>query len=373
MFKIFKKMFIVFIVLVLSITVFGVLFIQQAQFGKLPAGERLERIARSPNYKNGKFHNLSATPDLTEGVTYYAVLKEFLFERKARTSPADSIPSMKTDLLSLGIDEEILVWFGHSSYYFQTGGKRFLVDPVLSGSASPLSFGTRAFPGTDRYHVDDLPAIDYLLISHDHWDHMDYHTLKQLKSKVGKVYCGLGTGAHLEHWGYDIAKISEHDWNESIDLDSGWSMHIVPARHFSGRGISRNKALWVSFVLQTPDQKFFIGGDSGYDAHFKAIGDQFGPFDLAILENGQYNIKWRYIHLLPDEILQAAKDLKANRIFPVHSSKFVLGNHAWDEPLEKIIQNNQTEKLNIITPKIGEKVFLKDSLQKFSYWWRDIK
>lgn len=366
-------MLVFFIVLVLTVTVFGYFFINQPQFGQLPSGERLAKIQQSPNYKNGKFQNLSITPDLTEGVSYYAVTKEFLFERKARTSPSDSIPSMKTDLLSLDINEEILVWFGHSSYYFQTGGKRFLVDPVLSGSASPLSFGTRAFPGTDRYTVQDLPTIDYLLISHDHWDHLDYQTLIQLKPKVEKVYCGLGTGAHFEHWGYDASKISEHDWNEAVDLDAGWSIHVVPARHFSGRGISRNKALWVSFVLQTPDQKLFIGGDSGYDTHFKLIGEQFGPFDLAILENGQYDMKWRYIHLLPEEILQAAKDLKAKRIFPVHSSKFVLGNHAWDEPLEKIIENNQAEQLNIITPMIGEKVLLQDSTQKFSYWWRSIK
>lgn len=345
------------------------ILLKQPQFGKLPSGERLERIKKSPNYRNGAFQNQSPTPDLTDGATYFSVSKEFFFGRNKRATPTDSIPSTKTDLLHLDPNQDVLVWFGHSSYFMQISGKRFLVDPVLSGAASPVSFTTKAFKGTDRYTPDDLPEIDYLLISHDHYDHLDYKTILKLKSKVKTVVCALGTGEHLEYWGYDPAKILEKDWHEEIKLDNGFTVHTVPARHFSGRGLKRNQALWTSYVLQTPTQKLFIGGDSGYDKHFAEIGEKFGPFDLVILENGQYNKSWKYIHMLPGEILQAAQDLKAKRIFPVHSGKFALGLHAWDEPLKLLMEDNKTENLKIITPIIGEQVNLQDTTQQFSQWW----
>lgn len=348
-------------------------YLKQAKFGKLPTGKRLERIKQSPNYKNGSFQNQSITPDLTEGANYYTVGKEFFFGQNKNVSPAGEIPSTKTDLLNLDLKENILVWFGHSSYYLQIDGKRILVDPVLSGVASPFSFSTKAFRGTDRYTTNDIPQIDYLFISHDHWDHLDYETISQLKPKIKKVICGLGTGEHFEYWGFDPNTIIEKDWNEEIVLDKGFTAHTVPARHFSGRGLTRNKALWTSYVLQTPTMQIFIGGDSGYDKHFAEIGKTFGTFDLAILENGQYDKSWKYIHLMPDEILQAAKDLNAKRIFPVHSSKFALGNHPWYEPLELIIENNKQENLNIITPMIGEQVNLKDTTQQFSQWWKGLQ
>lgn len=362
----------VLIVIIVLAAAIGV-FLIQPQFGKTPGAERVKRFETSPHYKDGSFKNLSHTPDLTEGVSYYEVMKEFFFEKKARMSPIDHIPSIKTDLHNLKSEEDVLIWFGHSSYFIQLDGKRILVDPVLSGSASPLPFGTNSFKGTDIYTTDDFPTIDYLFISHDHWDHLDYETILKLKSKVKTVICGLGTGEHLEYWGYDKNIIIEKDWNEEVVLDSGFVVNTVPARHFSGRGLQRNKALWVSFVLQTPSMKLFIGGDSGYDTHFAEIGKKFGGFDLAILENGQYDRKWKYIHLMPDEILNAAEELNAKRIFPVHSSKFVLGNHAWDEPLELITRNNESRKLNIVTPIIGEQVLLKDTTQQFTSWWRSVK
>ena len=349
------------------------LFLQHPKFGKLTSGERLVKIEQSPNYKNGKFQNQSFTPDLTEGTSYYSVLKQFFFEKKIRPNPTDTIPSIKTDLLHLDKSKDILVWFGHSSYFIQIDEKRILVDPVFCGSASPLPFGVKAFEGTNNYSVADMPEIDYLFISHDHWDHLDYETVKALNPKVKQVICGLGTGEHLEYWGYDAKKIIEKDWNEKIVLADNFIINTVPTRHFSGRGITRNKALWLSFVLQTPTLKVFIGGDSGYDTHFAEIGKTFGPFDLAILENGQYDTKWRYIHLLPDEILTAAKQLQAKTVLPVHSAKFVLGNHPWDEPLELISQNSEKENIKVITPIIGEEVRLKDSLQTFTKWWRTVK
>lgn len=361
------------LIIVLAIAIAAYAFMSQPQFGKLPTGERLALIEQAPNYRDGAFQNQSHTPDLTEGTSYWAVIKEFLFEKKANLSPVDSIPSVKTDLLGLLPDQDVLVWFGHSSYFMQIDGMKLLVDPVLSGSASPLPFGTKAFPGTDIYSVDDLPEIDVLFLSHDHWDHLDYKTIKALKPKVKLVICGLGVGAHFEHWGYDPAVLVEKNWNEQIDLGDGFTVHTLPARHFSGRGLKRNKSLWLSFVLQTPGKQIFIGGDSGYDSHFAEIGRQFGPFDLAIIENGQYDSKWRYIHLLPEEFMKAAKELNIKTILPVHSGKFVLGNHPWNEPLELVTQNAEAAGMKTITPMIGEAVNLNDPEQRFSKWWRAVK
>jgi L-ascorbate metabolism protein UlaG (beta-lactamase superfamily) len=348
------------------------IFLRLPKFGRLPSGERLLKIKASSNFRNGAFQNQSVTPDLTEGATYFSVLKKFLFEKKERTKPVDKIPSLKTDLLNLDISKDVLVWFGHSSYFMQVDGKRILVDPVLSGSASPVSFSTKAFKGTDVYKAEDIPVIDFLFISHDHWDHMDYETLLKLKPKIKKVICGLGTGEHLEYWGYSKNSIIEKDWNEQIILDNGFVVNTVPARHFSGRGLKRNQSLWTSFVLQTPTMKIFIGGDSGYDKHFAEIGKTFGPFDLVILENGQYDKSWKYIHMIPEEVLKAAKELNAKKLLAVHSSKFAIANHAWDEPLSKITELNKNFGIQLITPMIGEEVKLKDNIQTFTEWWKGV-
>ena len=356
-------------VLVFSFGIF--IFLKHPKFGKLPAGERLQRIENSPNYKNGSFTNLNHTPQITAEGGFLKIMKD-MFNAKNRR-PVDSIPSIKTDLLNLDPGKDILVWFGHSSYFMQIDGKKFLVDPVFCGNASPLSFMIKSFKGTDIYTSSDMPDIDYLIITHDHWDHLDYKTVRELKPKIGKVITGLGTGVHLESWGYAPSNIIENDWYEHLDLEEGFTIDVTPARHFSGRSTKPNQTLWASFVLQTPTTRIFIGGDGGYDEHFAEIGEKFGGFDLAILENGQYNTSWKYIHMMPEEVLQAAKDLKAKRLFPVHSSKFALANHSWDTPLKSITEINETVKQLLITPIIGEEVYLKDSSQVFSKWWVGMK
>lgn len=349
-----------------------ILFILQDKFGQSPSGERLERIKQSPNFKNGKFQNLNKTPQLTEGYNYCGVIYENYIKKIPRHYPSDNIPAVKTDLLNIPIHSNILVWFGHSSYYMQIDGKRILVDPVFSGNASPMPNTVKSFNGTDIYTVADLPEIDYLFISHDHYDHVDYKTLIALKSKIDKVICGLGVGAHFEHWGYESSKIYEKDWNEKVALDNGFTGFVEPARHFSGRGLSTNNTLWASYVLQTPSMKIYIGGDGGYDTHYKDIGNKYGSIDLAILDSGQYNEAWKNIHNLPEDVLKAALDLKAKRVFPVHSSKFALAAHSWDEPLKKLTELNKNFNIPLVTPMIGEIVNLNDTTQDFKQWWEGI-
>lgn len=351
----------------------AVIFSKQKKFGKRPSGVRLQKLNNSLNYRNGKFWNKSETPAFTEGANYFSVMKKFLFEKDARTKPLGDLPSIKTNLHKLDPSENILVWFGHSSYFMQLDGKKFLVDPVFSGSASPLPGGTKSFAGSDIYTAEDIPEIDYLFITHDHWDHLDFLTIVKLKQKIKQVITGLGTGEHFRYWGFSEEVITEKDWDQEIKLEEGFSAHTVTARHFSGRGLIRNPVLWTSFTLKTPSTKIFIGGDSGYDTHFSEIGKIHGPFDLAILENGQYNKNWKLIHMMPEETFRAAKDLRARKLLPVHHSKFALSTHAWDEPLERISQTANDAQLKILTPMIGEKVEILNDTQSFSHWWKNVE
>lgn len=346
------------------------LFMNQPQFGKLPNKKQLERIKQSKNWRDGAFQNIHPTPDLTEGVTYYKALKEFIMNRNDQVKPSSEIPSKKVDIAQLSKEQDVLIWFGHSSYMLQIKGKVVLVDPVFSGHASPVSFITKAFPGADRYAVSDFEKIDYLVITHDHWDHLDYETIIALKSKVKAIICPLGVGAHLLHWGFSPQDFIEKDWFETTQLDEETKITALPARHFSGRGFKRNQSLWNSYAIQIHGKKIYIGGDSGYDTHFKQIGQQFESFDLAILENGQYDKNWKYIHMLPEEVIQAAEDLNAKKMLTVHSSKFALANHAWKEPLERVSELSKNRNFSLLTPIIGEPVYFSDSTLNYqSKWW----
>lgn len=361
-------MIFIFIVLALSAALY--FFFGSARFGKLATGQRLQQMMASPHYKDGQFQNLSHTPALTEGMSYYPVLKEFIFHKSKRNKPGSKIPGIKTDLKVLNPSEDLLVWFGHSSYYLQLDGKKILVDPVFSGHASPVKFTTKSFEGTDIYTADDIPEIDFLFISHDHWDHLDYSTVLQLQPKVTQVFCGLGVGTHLEKWGYTSTQIIERDWNQTISLQPGFSVKTFPGRHFSGRAFKKNTSLWLSFALTTPSYKIFLGGDSGYDTHFKKIGEEAGPFDLAILECGQYDKSWKYIHMMPEETAQAAVDLKAKKLMPVHWAKFALGNHDWDDPIIRVSAAAAEKNIPLLTPRIGAVTNISDNI--LSKWWEGI-
>lgn len=354
--------------LIVLLIVGGLLFMQHPMFGKLPSGARLERMKQSPNYKDGVFQNQSPTQMLVTDKSKVRVLWDFLFFQVEDLNPKDRLPAVKTDLKALDPDEDILVWMGHSSLYLQINTKRIAIDPVLV-SASPVAFVNKAFAGTNIYQPDDLPNLDYLIITHDHWDHLDYDTMLNLKSRTGKVICPLGVGAHLEYWGFDPQTIIELDWQEDVQLDGEIKLTALPARHFSGRGLSSNHALWAGYMLQSPCGNIYLSGDTGYDTHIKEIKEEFGTIDLAILENGQYNEKWRYIHIMPDDLVKAVEELQPERLMTIHHSKFALGRHPWYEPLNKIEAASEAHAFNLITPMIGEPVMLNDSTQVFKNWW----
>ena len=335
--------------------------------GKPPSGKHLEKLKQSPNYKKNAFQNLSDTPMIPADISYWKMTKEF-FKKNKDKQPPRPLPSVKTDLVNLNSSKPVIVWFGHSSYLIRIENKNFLIDPVFSGNAAPLSFMIKAFPGSNIYKPEDMPAIDYLILTHDHYDHLDFKTVRKLRNKVNNIYCSLGVSSHLKYWGFDINKITEMDWWESKQLEENISLTAAPARHFSGRGIKRGQTLWSSFILRTKDHNLYLGGDSGYDSHFKEIGDKYGPFDIAILEAGQYNTMWPLIHMMPEETAQAAVDLKAKSLLPVHWGKFSLALHAWDEPIKRVIEKAESLNMNVYTPKIGQPLILENGF-KTENWW----
>lgn len=331
------------------------IFFNRPAFGRAPRGERLERILRSPHYRNGAFCNEREVPVMTSDKSLIRGAVEFLFRKTEGLRPDRPLTVVRTDLKKLPADENLLVWFGHSSYLIQVDGKRILADPVFC-SASPVSFVNRPFKGTDVYRPGDMPDIDYLVITHDHWDHLDYQTVTALKDRVGRVICPLGVGEHLEYWGFDKERIVELDWKEDAALDVGFTVHCLPSRHFSGRGLNPNQTLWASFLIETPAKTVYMAGDGGYGSHFAEIGKRFPNIDLAILENGQYNEEWRYIHLMPRYMAQAAKELGAGKILTVHHSKYALSKHRWDEPLANARRMAEEDSLNVLIPRMGETV-----------------
>lgn len=336
-------------------------------FGRNPS---VNQIQQSPNYKKGSFSNIEPTVMLTEEASFVKMTKDLIYGNKKRT-PAQAIPSIKTNLNDISHNEDAITWLGHSSYHVYLTGKHILVDPVFSGYASPFSFMIKAFAGSNIYQPNDFKNIDILILTHDHYDHLDYKTLTQLKNKINNIYCSLGVASHLIYWGFNAKQINELDWWQSAQINDELKITATPARHFSGRSLKRAQTLWSSFILESNKRKLFLGGDSGYGHHFKDIGNKFESFDLAVLECGQYNEKWPMIHMTPEQTVQAGIDLNAKLILPVHWGKFALAYHDWDEPIHRFSKKAKEMNLSYITPVIGEQYFFEKPI-KTEEWWKEI-
>ena len=346
-------------------------YLQHPKFGAYPEGERLEKIRRSPRYVDGEFRNLIDTPRFSEGNTMFSIFAGDLFKRFENLRPALPVPTVKTDLKALDIRQDTIVWLGHSSYFVVFAGKRILIDPVFSPFAAPVSVSTRAFEGTTLYSVDEMPEIDVLLITHDHWDHLDHATVAALQEKVRRVLAPLGVGAHLERWGYAHENVHEADWYEKLEFPPDLAIHLVPARHYSGRWLTRNKSLWGGFVLESSTRRILFSGDTGYGPHFKDLARRFGGFDLAALDMGQYDPRWPYLHMTPEEASQAAEELQAKMLLPAHVGRFNIARHAWTEPFERISAVSEGKPYRLVTPLIGEPLKVGNLDQIHVRWWQD--
>ncbi len=275
-------------------------------------------------------------------------------------------------LMELPSDEDRVIRLGHSSIFMQLDGKRWLIDPVFSDRASPFSF-----IGPKRFHptpisLEDLPEIDGVLISHDHYDHLDKATIKHLASTSTQFIVPLGVDKHLLRWGVAANKVQSLDWWESFNLGST-KITATPTQHFSGRGIfDKNETLWASYVIESQQNKIYFSGDSGYFAGFKEIGDRFGPFTLTMVETGAYDTDWPTIHMTPEQSLQAHIDLRGETMMPIHNGTFDLAFHSWYEPLERIVKLANDADVKLATPMMGQGLTLKNSnqLSATEYWWR---
>ena len=349
------------IALFIIVSIVALFFTDYVSIGSVPHGQRLERCRNSSNYKDGRFVNLEPVKMFTDSAkkqSTASILWNFLFQSKKGlkpTEPLKVVPLQKEVLEQCVRDKkDIIAWFGHSSYLLIIDGKTILVDPVLY-RGSPVSFINRPFKGTSVYRPEDFPFIDYLVITHDHYDHLDYKAVRKLKHKTDKAVMPFGVGSHLEYWGYEPEKLVELDWMEKYSDTGNTNLEIVctPARHFSGRSFKRNKTLWASFILNIGDKCIFIGGDGGYGSHFKKIGEDY-DIDLAIIENGQYSPRWAQIHTMPQELHKVMEDLDAKHYVTVHHSKFALSQHDWWEPRENERYAAEESGKDLIVLQIGE-------------------
>ena len=360
-------MIIVLLVIAVSLATGGFIFIKSSpQFGQPPQGKDLERIKKSPNYGDGSFVNLIETK-MGSFSEMMSTMPDFFFGKNQQ--PADSLPVKFSERSQALTDSTChITWYGHSAFLIEMDGQRILIDPMLCKTASPVPFGSTRFPYKEPIPIEELTDIDILILSHDHYDHLDYPSIKKLKDEVGHFYTALGVGSHLREWGVAAEKITEMDWWDEAEAGD-LKLAACPARHFSGRGLTdRNATQWASWVIHGQNQKIYFSGDSGYGPHFEEIGAEYGPFDLAMLECGQYNKAWEAIHMMPEQSVQAGKDVQADLIMPIHWGAFKLSVHEWTEPIRLFKAASNKLQLPMVHPYIGERFTLGEDFPREEWW-----
>ncbi|GAB3654236.1 MBL fold metallo-hydrolase [Echinicola sediminis] len=344
------------------------------QFGGSIRKKDLEKFKKSAHWDGKKFNNLTPTlmgfnfRDLPE------VLRDNFSDKQKRT-PAKKLPIQAFDPKKFQAADQTpkFIWYGHSVLLLQFNGKNLLIDPMFGENASPIApFKTKRFSRNTLQLIDQLPPIDAVLLTHDHYDHLDYSSILKLIPKVNTWIVALGVSRHLEKWGLEAEKITEMNWWDEISFE-GIKITFTPSRHFSGRGaFDRAKSLWGGYIFQSPDHKIYHSGDGGYGEHFKQVGEKYGPFDLMFVECGQYYKHWAEIHLFPEESVQAAKDALAKVAVPVHWGAFTLSPHQWKDPVERFCKSAEKQAQDIFTPELGAINYL-DELQFSNRWWEELE
>lgn len=327
---------------------------------------RSYRILHSPNFKNGAFVSQQSNEILNKKQNILRTWWRYFTADTSRAIPKMVLPAIKECYLST--PENSVTWLGHSSYFIKFGGVKILIDPVFSDFAAPVWFANRAFAGTSIFGVDDFGDIDILAITHDHYDHLDYATIRAMQGHYKCLICGLGVGSYLEDWGVAAEKIYEFDWGQSARFD-GLQVHFTPGQHFSGRGFMRNVTLWGGFVFENNLQRIYVSGDTGYGTIFSKIREKFGGFDLAMLECGQYNLAWQGLHSRPPLTDKIAREIGAKRVIAGHNSRFRLSAHAWNEPYFAMENFSQDGVYELMYPKIGQICQIYGE-NKFEKWWK---
>lgn len=344
--------------------------------GAAPTGERLERMKKNPHYDGEKFNNVIPTPQGLKKGQGWTVTKEYVFGKQKR-EPTDPLPVYEKTREDLATPSETglrITWIGHSTILIEVDGATILTDPVWGKRASPTTIA-----GPKRFHeppiaLEELPKIDAVLISHDHYDHLDMPTIKRLAGTDIPFFAPLGTGAHLEKWGIEPERITEVEWWDEHTLeDVGVKLISAPCRHFSGRrGVDMNHTLWTSWVLVGEKHRVYFSGDTGMTPQFNEIGEKLGPFDLAMIETGAYHESWGNIHLGPEGAVEAAGMVKAKRYMPIHWGTFNLALHGWTEPVEQAIEFARKKDLPVVVPRLGKPIE-PTTVEGPDTWWRGLE
>lgn len=330
---------------------------------------------KTSDHFNGKiFLNPVPTEVMGKG-SFWRVMRKF-FQKHPGREPAQPLGpfAVQADTLNAPPAQALrTTWLGHSSLLLDVDGKRYLTDPLWYQRASPFRYaGPRRF-FENPLRLNEVPAIDAILLSHDHYDHLDRQSILHLTQRGIPVITFLGVGKRLKDWGVPSSLVTELDWWDSVSLGQGHAISAAPARHFSGRWLTdRFSTLWGSFAISGPLHKVYYGADSGYYDGFVTIGEKLGPFDLALLEIGAYNEEWEAIHMGPEKAVQAAIDLKADLLMPIHWGTFNLAMHAWQEPVERLITAAEKKAVPLVLPAPGETTTINGAPYN-SGWWKNYR
>jgi L-ascorbate metabolism protein UlaG (beta-lactamase superfamily) len=325
-----------------------------------------QQALKTSRFNDGKYHNYVEWDE----PSWLPMLWEFLFGDGERV-PKEKPPIQQIDLTAFNNTDKSQLsstWIGHSSLMININGTKILTDPVFETKVS--IFGPTRYNGDAPLNPDDLPEIDLVLISHNHYDHLNKYSIQKIKDKTKQFIVPLAVGKLLVDWGVDPQKIIEMNWWDKFDLDGQLTIAATPAQHFSGRGLmDRNETLWVSFSIISKTHRIFYSGDSGYFTGFKEIGEKYGPFDMTFLECGAYDKAWHFVHMMPEEVIQAHLDLKGNILHPIHWGTFNLAYHDWFDPMQRLSKAAAASNIQVATPITGETTIFNTKIPN-THWWK---
>lgn len=324
---------------------------------------------KTKNFSNGKFYNTEPTTIIKPGA-FWSSTYQFFFKGHKERAPRRPLPvvAMNGYAQEPASPKLRFAWLGHASVLVELAGKRILIDPVFSERASFFQWaGPKRFQPAP-IQARNFPRLDAVLISHDHYDHLDETTIRGLADKTASFHVPLRVGAILESWGIPKAKIVEYDWWDEHAVN-GLTVAAVPARHFSGRSLfNRFSTLWCSWTILGNGYRIYHSGDTGITSQFREIGEKYGPFDVAFVKMSAYHETWPYIHLNPEEAITAFHELRGSVLVPIHWGVFDLSTHSWYEPIERLVKAAEEAQAKLITPRMGELV-IPEAYQN-AYWWR---
>ena len=364
----------------LSVTIMIFQFSGCDQFGSIPKDDDYLRMKKSSNYNIPKDKFINQNPEVMENMRknsgFWANPRKNMannyFFNSNKTEPETLLPEDKTSLNENFVKSSNNIkfaWLGHSSILMSINNKIILIDPIFSSSASPFSWLIKRYQ-PPVFKLKELPKVDFILISHDHYDHLDMKTIKFFNNnKDISFVVPLGVGSHLKKWGVENSRITEMDWWDT-KIIKGIKFICTPAQHFSGRKafIETQKSLWASWVVKSGKRSFYFSGDSGYAKHYKEIGDKYGPMEVVFMDSGQYNTRWREVHNMPEEVIKGFIDLKGENLIPIHWGMFTLAMHNWFDPPVEIKKRAEEKSISLITPIIGQVIDMKNLIDTESWW-----